>query len=58
MKTAKKNWKTTILGIITLGLTGFQIYTSPATATSPETMTAIAAGIGLIVAKDGDQTGK
>lgn len=48
----KRDWKTTIFGILSLSLAGFQIYTNPTSATNPEVMSAVAAGIGLILAKD------
>ncbi len=57
MQNAQRNWKTTIFGILTLALAGFQIYTNPTTATDVQTMAAVATGVGLIVAKDGDKTG-
>ena len=50
-----KNWKTTVLGIMTLLLTGFKIYTNG--GLQSEDMPSIAAGIGLITAKDSNVTG-
>ncbi len=57
MNNAKRNWKTTVFGILMLAISGFTIYNDPAKATDPQTMGGIAGGIGLILAKDGDKTG-
>lgn len=61
MKNAKRNWKTTILGILTLALLAFNVYKNPSVLSDPvqqaQLGAAAAAGIGLIVAKDADQTG-
>jgi hypothetical protein len=52
MKPVTKNWQTSLAGILTLLLTGLQIYHDPSAATNPQTIAQIAGGIGLIVAKD------
>jgi hypothetical protein len=52
MKPVAKNWQTSLAGILTLLLTGLQIYHDPSAATNPQTIAQIAGGIGLIVAKD------
>ena len=61
MKNAKRNWKTTILGILALALLAFNVYKNPSVLSDPvqqaQLAAAAAAGIGLIVAKDADQTG-
>jgi hypothetical protein len=57
MNNAKRNWKTTIVGILVLALSGFSIYSDPSKATDPQTIAQIGGGIGLILAKDGDKTG-
>jgi hypothetical protein len=54
----KKSWKTTVFGILSLSLAGFQIYTNPATATDPNIMAAVATGLGLIMAKDAEKVPK
>ena len=57
MKNATRNWKTTFAGILSLALTGFSIYTNPASLANPEVFTGIVAGVGLILAKDADKSG-
>jgi hypothetical protein len=57
MNNAKRNWKTTVFGILMLALSGFSIYSNPAKASDPETIATIVGGIGLVAAKDGDKTG-
>lgn len=57
MNHARRNWKTTVTGILMLALSGFSIYSDPSKATHPETIAWIGGGIGLILAKDGDKTG-
>jgi hypothetical protein len=57
MKNVKRSWKTTLLGAITLGLAGLQVYAEPKTAANPETLATITAGIGLILAKDAGVAG-
>lgn len=56
MKWLKKNWKTTLAGTLTLAATAYGIYANPAAALNPQTVSAIAAGLGLIVAADSQQT--
>lgn len=53
MKNAKKNWKTTILGIVTI-IVG--LFTSKGKLDAASG-TAILSGVGLILAKDSDKTG-
>lgn len=57
MKNAKRNWKTTLMGIFSLALTGVAVATNPASLTNPEVLTGIITGVGLILAKDGDKSG-
>jgi hypothetical protein len=61
MKNAKRNWKTSIMGILTLALLAFNVYKNPSVLSDPAQQALLgasaAAGIGLIVAKDADQTG-
>lgn len=57
MNNAKRNWKTTLAGILTLAFAGLSIWQDPAKASDPATVGGIVAGVGLIVAKDGDKTG-
>lgn len=54
MKNLIKNWKTTIIGISAVFV---GIKTILTTGSINEAITSIMAGIGLIFAKDGDQTG-
>lgn len=54
---AARNWKTTISGIMTLAFAGLSIWQQPASASDPQVIGAIVAGIGLIAAKDGDKSG-
>jgi hypothetical protein len=56
MKTAKRNWKTTITGMLMLALAGVGIWQDPVRASDPTVIAAIAGGVGLIAAKDGDKT--
>jgi hypothetical protein len=61
MKNAKRNWKTTVMGLLTLALLAFNVYKKPSLLLEPAQQAQIgagaAAGIGLILAKDADQTG-
>ncbi|MGC9971349.1 MAG: hypothetical protein ABSE56_12250 [Bryobacteraceae bacterium] len=61
MKNAQRNWKTTVMGILTLALLAFNVYKNPSALSDPAQQVQLgagaAAGIGLIVAKDADQTG-
>lgn len=55
---AKRNKKTTAFGIVSLILAGISIWQNPQQAVKdPDVLAAVSAGVGLIVAKDGDQTG-
>ena len=52
----KRNWKTTIIGLV---LTVAGLYTGiTAKASWTESLAIISIGIGFVVAKDGDITGK
>ena len=61
MNNAKRNWKTTLMGILTLAMLAFNVYRTPSVLADPAQQAQVAAGaaagIGLIAAKDGDQTG-
>ncbi len=61
MKNVKRNWKTTVLGLLTLVFLGLGVYSNPNALFDPQGQAQItagaAAGIGLILAKDGDQPG-
>jgi hypothetical protein len=61
MNNAKRNWKTTIMGILTLAMLAFNVYRTPSVLADPAQQAQVAAGaaagIGLIAAKDADQTG-
>jgi len=48
----KTNWKTTTAGIASLVLAALQITTNHSAASDPQVLTAIAAGIGLLLARD------
>lgn len=51
----KKSWKTSLMGALMLVMTGLSIATNPAKALnqdSVQTIGGLAAGIGLIAAKD------
>lgn len=52
MKTAKRNWKTTLAGIATLALTGVGVWANPRKATDPNVIAAVVGAIGLIAARD------
>lgn len=55
MAAKKRNWKTTIFGILILAMTGFQIAQNPKTVLEENTYQTITqglAGIGLIQAAD------
>lgn len=58
MKKAKRNWKTTLLGIASLFLVGTRAWADPASLLDPEVQASIAVGVGLIVAKDADVSGE
>lgn len=50
---AKPTWRTTLLGILLLGLTAYRIYTNPAAAlTDPTTIGLLGSAGGLIGATD------
>ena len=55
MKTIRKNWKTTSAGIVTCA-GAITTYINDKTQLIP-CLTTFLVGIGLILAKDGDQTG-
>lgn len=57
MKNIKRNWKTTLAGILAIFSGGVAIYNNPANLNDPQTLAAIAGGVGLILAKDGGVTG-
>jgi hypothetical protein len=57
IKNAKRNWKTTLAGVLTLAFTGLTIYADPSRLADPTTISGIVGGVGLIVAKDGDKSG-
>jgi pterin-4a-carbinolamine dehydratase len=57
MNNVTRSWKTTLAGILSLAFTALQIWHNPETLTDPKTVTGVAAGIGLILAKDGDVAG-
>ena len=54
MNSILKSWKTTLLGLATLG---YAVKVFVTTGNLAEAYTAVVAGIGLIFAKDADQTG-
>jgi hypothetical protein len=60
MQSATKNLKTTLMGILALIMLGFNVYKNPSALKDPtqaaQIAGAAAAGIGLILAKDGSQT--
>jgi hypothetical protein len=58
MKKAKRNWKTTMLGIASLLLVGTRAWAEPSVLMDPEVQASIAVGVGLIVAKDSDVSGE
>lgn len=53
----KRNWKTTLMGILTLLTVGVQASSTPEVLNQPEVITQILVGIGLIAAKDSDKSG-
>jgi len=61
IKNARRNWKTTGAGVLTLAATGFAVVANPAVLATPEGLAGVvaglSAGIGLIKAKDADKTG-
>jgi hypothetical protein len=60
MQNVTKNLKTTIMGILALIMLGLNVYKNPSVLKDPTQASQIAgaaaAGIGLVLAKDGDQT--
>ncbi len=46
MKTAARNWKTTITGILMLALAGVGLWQNPASASDPTVIATIAGGVG------------
>lgn len=60
MQNATKNLKTTLMGILALIMLGLNVYQNPSVLKDPTQASQIAGaaavGIGLILAKDGDQT--
>ena len=57
MNSAKRNWKTTITGIIMLALAAVGVWHNPASVSDPNVIATIAGGVGLIAAKDGNVSG-
>jgi hypothetical protein len=58
IKKARRNWKTTLLGIASLFLVGTRAWADPTSLFDPEVQASIAVGVGLIVAKDSDVSGE
>lgn len=57
MRNILRNWRSTLAGLLTLLGVGAHIYQTPSAAADPAVAAAIAAGVGLIVSKDANQTG-
>ncbi len=57
MNNLKRNWITTIFGILMLAMGCLKIVQNPASASDPDTIALIGGGAGLIAAKDGNKTG-
>ncbi len=58
MNNVKRNWITTVFGILMLAMGGLKIVQDPINApTQTDTIGLIAGGAGLIAAKDGNKTG-
>jgi hypothetical protein len=57
MNNVKRNWITTIFGILMLAMGVLKIIQDPASASDPETVALIGGGAGLIAAKDNNKTG-
>jgi len=52
MKTLKANWRTTVAGLVTIGLTGFSMYKNPGVMADPNIIAQTVAGVGLLLATD------
>ena len=58
MNDTRRNKKTTAAGIVALVLAGLSIWQNPqAASTDPQVIGQLVAGVGLVLAKDQDQTG-
>lgn len=53
-----KNWKTTVAGILSLAMAALKIINDPTSAGEPEVLACITTGVGLVLAKDYNVTGK
>ena len=53
MRTAAKNWKSSLAGIVTLALAGVAAYRNPSVMGEPGYLGMVMAGLGLIVSQDG-----
>ena len=51
-KAIAKNWKTSATGALTLALVGVKAASDPTILLQPDTITAVLAGVGLLLAKD------
>jgi hypothetical protein len=51
------SWKSTVAGLVVLAGLGVKIYDNPSVVQDPRTVAEIAAGVGLLVAKDHDKSG-
>jgi hypothetical protein len=51
-KPTTPTWRTTLVGLLLLGLTAFRIYSNPALLADPATLGLITSGAGLIGATD------
>jgi hypothetical protein len=52
-----RNWKTTVAGVLALISSAWGAYQNPAVLNSPDVIAQIIVGIGLLTAKDSNQTG-
>lgn len=52
-----RNWKTTVMGILSLVAVGAQAVVTPAVLSNPEVIAQILVGVGLLAAKDSDKSG-
>jgi hypothetical protein len=50
VETVKKNWKTSVIGLVTLAIAGFGIYHNPTIDTA--TVSQIGSGLALLLAED------
>ncbi len=57
MNNMKRNWVTSLFGILMIAMAVLKIVQDPAAASNPDTIALIGGGAGLLAAKDSNKSG-